>query len=55
MLLSNFDRPSGSAVPTIQDTLHTFDRREDESAVEHNVEHAVLRLKAVSFFLFLHQ
>ena len=42
VLLSNINSPRSCAVPTVKDTFHRYNGREDESAVKHNVEDVVL-------------
>lgn len=51
IVLSNFDCPRSGTISTVQDTFDRFDRWEDQPAIEDNVEHLVLRLESVRFFL----
>ncbi len=51
VILSHFDCPGGCAISTIQDTSDRVDRREDQSTIKDDVEHLVLSLETVCFFL----
>ena len=51
IVLSHFNCPRSCTISTVQDTFNRVDRWEDQPAIEDNVEHLVLSLESVRFFL----